>query len=309
MIGDVFIRAGSDYGTFKNGCVGALIHSLEAPPKPGMARGLIGWLNNEGLSPHTMSDPTPETVQVLDERHAGAHAGRVANLFLVGFEQTGYAAYDFGTWTSEPVFSSIKATARSVARLWRVMGWNPNDVEWGSVGQLQQAVANAQSGRAYRPMLWTHFDVSQAFPGTTNHTDPGKGYPYAIFRQLVKQYLGTWEGSQIGTPADQSDAGIGGAEKKDWFDMADEASLEAVVRKVVFSPEFLSAVAITAWTLPIAGPGRTANQLLLEASAADDVLADLGTLPVKVWTQKITDRAANELLADAASDAGDNPKA
>lgn len=213
MIGDVFIRAGSDYGAWRYGCVGALVHSLEAPAKPGMARGLVDWLKSEGLSPHTMSDPTPLSVQVLDEQHAGAHAGSVANLYLAGFEQTGYAAWSLAQWTDPVAFEAVKAVARSIARLWRVMGWDPRDVEWGSVGQLQQAVANAKAGRPFRPMLWTHFDVTQAFPGTTNHTDPGKGYPYAILRQLVRQYLGTWDGTQIGTPNTPPADGPGGAQK------------------------------------------------------------------------------------------------
>lgn len=213
MIGDKFIRAGADYGPWRYGCIGALVHSLEAPAKPGMAEGLVQWLRSEGLSPHTMSDTTPITIQVLEETHSGAHAGSVANQVLVGFEQVGYAAWSRDQWLT--ALESIKAVARSIARLWKVMGWNPNDVEWGSVGQLQQAVANARAGRAYRPMLWTHFDVTQAFPGTTSHTDPGQNYPFALLRQLVKQYLGTWTGDGGQPPEKPPTGGTGGAEAED----------------------------------------------------------------------------------------------
>lgn len=218
MIGDVFISAGSDYGPFKTECVGALVHDLEAPPKPGMARGLVGWVASENLSPHTMSDPSPETVQVLSEDHAGAHAGSVGNMFLVAFEQTGYASWGIADWTAPVAFEAVKATARSIARLWREKGWDPTDVEWGSVQQLRDNVAASRAGRAVRPMLYTHFDVTLAFPGTTTHTDPGKGYPYAILRQLVKQYLGTWDGDQIGTP-NPTGEGPGGADPQTFWEI------------------------------------------------------------------------------------------
>lgn len=212
MIGDRMVKFGADYGSFSRGGVplGALIHSLEAPAKPGMANGLIQWTVSEGLSPHTMSDPS-ECLQGLSESHAGAHAGSNANMTLVGFEQTGYAAWDITKWTEPVAFAGVKNAARGVANLWKVMGWDKNDVEWGSVAQLQAEYNNYKAGRSWRPMMWTHYDVTRAWRQTT-HTDPGNGYPYAIFRQLVKQYLGTWEGDQIGTPEKPAPGGVGGAE-------------------------------------------------------------------------------------------------
>ncbi len=189
------IKAGSDYGPFKNGGkpIGALIHDLEAPPKPGMARGLIDWVNSKGLSPHTMSDPTAESVQVLTEMHSGAHAGTHANESLVAFEITGYADYTADQWAEATTFEAVKAAARSVGRLWQVMGWDTNNVEWGSVQQLKDTYAAWDAGQPYTPRLWAHFDVSRAWPQDTTHTDPGKFFPYKGFRELVKQYLGSGE--------------------------------------------------------------------------------------------------------------------
>ncbi len=36
---------------------------------------------------------------------------------------------------------AVKAAARSVARLWRVMGWDADNVEWGSVQELKDTYA------------------------------------------------------------------------------------------------------------------------------------------------------------------------
>jgi hypothetical protein len=214
MIGDRFQAGGSDYGVFKHsGPIGALIHDLEAPPKNGMAAGLVQWVRSAKLSPHTMSDPG-EIMQVLDERHAGAHAGGNANMSLVGFEVTGYASYTADQWTSGDCFAGVRNQARAVANLWKVMGWDRNNVEWGSVGQLQAAYNNWSAGRPFTPMMWTHYDVTRAWSQTT-HTDPGPGFPYSIFRQMVKQYLGTWQQDQVGTPGATA-VGTGGAET-DWL--------------------------------------------------------------------------------------------
>lgn len=223
MIGDKFIKFGSDYGTYVRGIpLGALIHDLEAPPKNGMAEGLVQWTRSEGLSPHTMSDPGI-CLQGLDELHSGAHAGSHANKSLTAFEVTGYASYTLEQWTSEPTFSGVKNQARGVANLWRVCNrlrpdiYQLNNVEWGSVPELRLAYSSYMNGGSWVPRLWGHFDVTQAFPGDTTHTDPGKGYPYRIFRQLVKQYLGTWEGSGTGTPGNPG-TGTGGAEPVSFID-------------------------------------------------------------------------------------------
>lgn len=214
MIGDELRRAGPDYGAWRNGGpYGACIHDLEAPIGANV-RSLVDWANGAKVSPHTMADLN-RIVQLLDERRSGAHCGSRGNALLVGFEVTGYASWSTAQWMSD--IRNLLNQARAVAGLWRVMGWSPTDVRWGSLAELKEARRRFDAGLPpAAPRLWTHNDVSEALGGT-DHWDPGRGFPFDRFTKWVLEYLvGKGQTGTGGTPTQPSGGGQGGAEV-DWF--------------------------------------------------------------------------------------------
>jgi len=88
----------------------------------------------------------------------------------------------------------------------------------------------------------------------------------------------------------------------DWFDMATEDDLRRIVGEEI--DKRLNSIAITVWTKGITDDtdAGKANALLASAAAnASWAAAGLTDMPVRVWTQPITDETANVLLARAAN--------
>lgn len=212
MIGDLLIPTGPDYGKFKRGCYGAIIHDLETPRsfkvRQFMGRGT--YPDNQGVSPHTMSDTTM-IGQILDEFHAGAHVGGRGNPLFVAFEVTGYAKWTEAEWMAD--ISNLLNQARAVANLWKAMGWKTSDLKWGSGPELIEARRRYDAGLpCIAPRLWTHNDVSE-FLGGTNHWDPGRGFPFKKFLEWCHQFLVGNRGDGGTTPNVPDNPTSGGAEK------------------------------------------------------------------------------------------------
>jgi len=84
----------------------------------------------------------------------------------------------------------------------------------------------------------------------------------------------------------------------DWFDGASDAEIRSVVADVIESK--LGAIGVAVWTTGINERGA-ANAMLNQASLMAQSAADqCASMPVAVWTQLVTDEAANVLLARAA---------
>lgn len=151
-----------------------VIHSVEAPARAGLAYSLAtGWMQTAGTSVHSLNDPG-ESVDMVALDTIAYHVGG-GNSYGIGNEHTGYAAWDFKTWTSEPAFSALKVGAKKAAHQAAILGI---PLRWLSVAQVRDGVSKG---------FCTHNDCRLAFGGTT-HTDPGPGFPYAIFMQMVQQY-------------------------------------------------------------------------------------------------------------------------
>lgn len=192
-----FVQAPSHGGPFRSGQPTlVVIHSLEAPAKRGLAWDLAnGWIQNAGVSPHSMTDPG-ETVDLLDLGTIGWHCGN-GNQVGIGLEVTGYAAWDFNTWTTGDNFAAVRLDAKRASEVADHFGI-PH--RWLSLQQIR----NGESG------FCTHADITLTLGGTT-HTDPGPGFPYSIFMQMVNEWSGTGSGGG-GNPNPTDPTGGGGGE-------------------------------------------------------------------------------------------------
>lgn len=195
-----FVQAPSHGGSFRSGQPTLIIiHSLEAPARAGMAYNLAsGWIQNAPVSPHSISDPV-ETVDCLNVGTVGWHCGN-GNQKGIGLEVTGYAAWSFQQWTEPTAFAAVRLDAKRGAEVAQRFGI---PLRWLSLQQIR----NGEKG------FCTHFDITQTLGGT-NHTDPGKGFPYAIFMQMVQQFAGE-PVKPTPTPNPQPGTGPGGADEGD----------------------------------------------------------------------------------------------
>ena len=198
-MGNRFVQAPSHGGSYRSGQPTlVVIHSLEAPARRGLAYDLaVGWLQGAGVSPHALTDPG-ETVDTCSESLVGWHCGN-GNQVGIGLEVTGYAAWSFAQWTSGDAFAAVRLDAKRAAEAAKRHGI---PLRWLSLAQIR----NGESG------FCTHADISATLGGT-NHTDPGPGFPFAIFMQMVQQ----WYGGKVDpepNPNPQPSDGPGGAQPK-----------------------------------------------------------------------------------------------
>jgi len=179
-----------------------VIHSLEAPAKRGLAWDLAaGWLKNAGVSPHAMTDPG-ETVETCPENVVGWHCGN-GNQVGIGLEVTGYAAWSIEQWTTGDAWAALRLDAKRAAEASTRHGI---PLRWLSLNQINAGMSG----------LVTHFDISQTIGrGSTNHTDPGRGFPYDAFLRTAQQWQGGSGAGAGSTPNPQPAGGTGGAEADD----------------------------------------------------------------------------------------------
>lgn len=205
-----FIRSGPDYGPWRLGPYGVAVHCLQCPGTVDVSSlaGPGSYTENEGVSPHTMSDRR-QVVEILGPDRSGAHVGPQGNPMLWGAEVTGFAEWTADQWSDN--VDALRNQSKAIGLFWAHQGWDVNDLKWGSVGELAQARDRYQQGLGpIAPRIWPHWDVAQAIGGTT-HWDVGKGYPF----EQVQQWSRDWAGGS------------------DWFDNASAADLAQVVAQAV----------------------------------------------------------------------------
>lgn len=201
---------GSHGGRFgsKPRCI--VIHSVESEATPGLAWSLAnGWLQTQPVSVHAIADPV-ECVRMVPIDTVAYHCGG-GNGVSVGIEHTGRAAWSFAQWVSgdshqgqKPgAFDALRNGARCVAEWCKALG----------IPRVWLTPAEAAAGARG---LITHNTARLAFGGTS-HTDPGPGFPYAIYLKMVQQFAGDVlnpDAPPVVTPGSQT----GGAQNED--DMA-----------------------------------------------------------------------------------------
>lgn len=183
-----YIAAAAHGGPFRVPPCLVVVHAMECPIRAGYARSLAGWFarppadGGPGTSAHTLTDPA-ETIETVHAETVAYHVGPPGNPVSRGEEHAGYTAYTREQWTTPDGLAMLRLSAANVAARCAALGV---PVRWLSLEQVRQAArthAPADGG------VCTHNDIRLALGGTT-HTDPGAGYPYDLYLDLVRQAAG-----------------------------------------------------------------------------------------------------------------------
>lgn len=159
--------------------IGVVVHSTEGPNGPNAAEAVAGpgWFGgpSAGTSAHKIVDENSICEGVHRDTVAW-HVGPNGNGLYIGYEFSGYAAWDAATWQAPAQLSMLQIAAQHIAEDLQAIG---APAQFLSVAQ----VAARQKG------LLTHNDVRLALGGTT-HSDPGPNFPFAILLGYIQSYMG-----------------------------------------------------------------------------------------------------------------------
>lgn len=221
-------------GTLSNARL-IVIHSVESDIKEGLGWSLAtGWWQNPSnkSSVHGISDPSEAVLMAPDNRVAW-HCGS-GNAISWGFEHVGRAAFTTDQWLTNGDgrgLQSLRNSARETAKLAKKFGI---PARWLKLQEIKDGKAG----------FCTHNDMRLVYGGTT-HTDPGPGFPYALYMQLVQQYLGDPVSGNQPAPNTKPDPNTpqkGGAEQEENED-------DDMVRMVQFPDGTINMVDYAAHTL------------------------------------------------------------
>jgi N-acetyl-anhydromuramyl-L-alanine amidase AmpD len=157
-----------------------VIHTMEAPEKPGTANQVAEWFANRGApkypapkaSAHFCIDDK-EIIQCVWEHDVAWHAPG-ANHNGIGIELTGYAKQTEEEWKDNYSTSMLE----NAAKLCAVLSLRYN---------IPLMILKADQLIAKKRGFTTHAEVSLAFK-KSNHTDPGPNFPWRHFLNLVNGY-------------------------------------------------------------------------------------------------------------------------
>lgn len=156
-----------------------VIHSAETPLANGYAVSVTNnWLNRPDVEASINAFAGPDTlVRAVHTDYAAWHASW-ANTLSVGYEMTGYAAFNRDQWLTQAGIDMIDRLAREMAedaRLYDIpLVYLSND----QVNQIRNG------NRGIRGIA-THAQVDPA-----NRTDPGVGFPYDYLLDRIYAYSG-----------------------------------------------------------------------------------------------------------------------
>ena len=173
---------------------GVVVHTLECEAKPRIAQELSaqgGYLDNEGLAPQRMTDPT-SIVRTIPDGTKGGHCGQLGNPRFVGVEVSGRASWSRAQWLDGGLAqAALSNSARAAAGLFIVYGHGLDEIRWLSGAQIK---AGNEFG------LLGHVDVS-VFVGGTNHWDPGlpADFPYDWYAAEVRRWFLIMTGASVDT--------------------------------------------------------------------------------------------------------------
>lgn len=185
-----YIAAWAHGGAFEVPPNLVVVHAAECPIRGGYARSVAGWFARSpadagpGTSAHTFADPA-EVVEMVRAGTIAYHVGPAGNPLSRGEEHAGYTAYTREQWTTPDGLAMLRLSS---ARRAGYMVTHDIPIRWLSIEQVRQAArtrAMADGG------LCTHNDIRLAFNDATHtyttHTDPGAGYPYDLYIDMVRR--------------------------------------------------------------------------------------------------------------------------
>jgi N-acetyl-anhydromuramyl-L-alanine amidase AmpD len=151
-----------------------VIHTMEAPEKPGTAFAVATWfagLNAPEASAHYCIDAY-EIIQCVPEDVVAWAAPR-ANRNGIHLEHAGYAGQSPGAWEDEYSKSVLQRSAELAADICQRH-------------QIPIARLTVEQLRAGARGFCGHVDVTNALNDGKGHTDPGAGFPWERYLELVR---------------------------------------------------------------------------------------------------------------------------
>ncbi len=152
-----------------------VLHSMEAPEKPGTARAVAKWFAGM-LAPKASAHYCVDSVEVVqcvrDQDVAWAAPG--ANRDGLHIELAGYAKQTEGEWEDLYSATMLAHAAKLCADL---------AIKW-VIPVAKLTVEQVRDGKTRG--FCGHVDVTHAFPKLGTHTDPGTSFPWAKFLLLVQ---------------------------------------------------------------------------------------------------------------------------
>jgi N-acetyl-anhydromuramyl-L-alanine amidase AmpD len=188
-----FIQAKHFTPATRGGFDVVVMHTMEAPEKPKVARAVANWFAGSNAPPasaHYCVD-RDEAVQCVALHDVAWHAPGV-NGVGVGIELAGYAAQTEQQWADAYSTGELDRAALLVAELCFMAGIEPR---WLEPADLLKAGARGITG---------HVQVNRAFH-KSNHTDPGPHFPAPLFVLDVQQKLADLRRAELlGVSKDES---------------------------------------------------------------------------------------------------------
>jgi N-acetyl-anhydromuramyl-L-alanine amidase AmpD len=151
-----------------------VIHTMEAPEKPGTARAVAHWFAGPDApeaSAHYCID-ADETIQCVPE-DVVAWAAPGANRRGIHLEHAGYASQTPAAWDDD---YSRRVLARSAELAADIAARHQIPIVWLTLDQL------AAGARGF----CGHMDITSALNGGKGHTDPGAAFPVERYLELVR---------------------------------------------------------------------------------------------------------------------------
>lgn len=170
----MFIQAKNYTKAGRTGARLIVIHTMEAPEKPGTALAVAQWFagpNAPQASAHYCVDNL-QIVQCVAELDV-AWAAPGANRDGLHIEHAGFAAQTPAQWRDTYSQALLERSSFLAAQLARRYG----------IPVRKLTVEEVRDGRTSG--FCGHADVSLAF-GKSTHTDPGKSFPWADYLALVE---------------------------------------------------------------------------------------------------------------------------
>lgn len=151
-----------------------VIHDMEYPERPGGAEWCANFFagpNAPQASAHYAVDSVT-VIQCVKEKDVAWHAPG-ANRSGIGIEHVGFAAQSRADWMDPYSLAELRTSAKLTAEICR---------RWG-IPVVKLSVDELKTGARG---LCGHIDVTNAFNGGKGHTDPGPGFPWDYYVELVK---------------------------------------------------------------------------------------------------------------------------